>query len=304
MGVVEGIASSTHSGLWFRGQSDASHQLTPGVLRDTTLITDGRGLPIRKGQIITASGSEVTGLNPERMLAEFRRQARPFLERPLTNEFEWMFLAQHHGLPTRLLDWSTNALVALYFAVASVPASAESGDGDDACQEFLDPSGNEYRDDGFAVYVIDPGEINALVCQISDPIDIASEPERWAHYLQPTDNPGAYFPICVVSPHISSRIRSQSGVFTLHGSNIHPLDWYDVIRPGITKVFIPYASTKNVLSGLHKVGVTKSFIYPGLDSIATDVKFVEGIRHEAWKETYFAKVERDAAREATRKKRT
>ncbi|WP_181180443.1 FRG domain-containing protein [Mesorhizobium sp. B1-1-7] len=303
MDVVEGLTPSTLAGIWFRGQSNASHQLTPGVLRNTTLTTDGRGQPIRKNQVVNASGSDVTGMNPERMLSEFKRQAQPFLERPLRNSFEWMFLAQHHGLPTRLLDWSTNALVALYFAASGAPSGIKNGGGEEACQEFLE--GIEHRDDGFAVFVIDPGAINAIVCDVSDPIDVADEPERWAHYLRPAENTiAAYAPICVVAPHISARIRSQSGVFTLHGSNVHPLDWYDIIRPLITKVFIPYTSTNDVLNGLRKVGMTKGFIYPGLDSIAMDVRLAEAMRHEAEKEAYFAKVEKDAAREMRRRKRT
>ncbi|MBW8182913.1 FRG domain-containing protein [Shewanella nanhaiensis] len=53
------------------------------------------------------------------MMVEFKRLSVPVIpssEIP-TCEFEWLFLAQHYSLPTRLLDWSTNPLVALYFAV-------------------------------------------------------------------------------------------------------------------------------------------------------------------------------------------
>ena len=70
---------------------------------------------------------------------EFRRRGSQFIGdgRP-TDHWEWYFLMQHYGVPTRLLDWSDGALVALYFALK--PISDEKGSRqDDAAVYMLDP---------------------------------------------------------------------------------------------------------------------------------------------------------------------
>lgn len=93
--------SHVHKHVFYRGQKDSEWELIPSLFREKI-----------KNDTWENHGEE--------LLSDFKRQSLPHLQHlpsgEYDNDMEWLAIGQHHGLLTNLLDWSTNALIALYFA--------------------------------------------------------------------------------------------------------------------------------------------------------------------------------------------
>ncbi|MCI0400809.1 MAG: FRG domain-containing protein [Gammaproteobacteria bacterium] len=103
-------------GWIFRGESDPDNEkLTPLVGRYSTKRGSPRKYPYTREDELQA-------------FEEFRRAARPYLNHQPKSDIEWLSIAQHHGVPTRLLDWTESLLVAAFFAVKEAGIFGDEGE--------------------------------------------------------------------------------------------------------------------------------------------------------------------------------
>lgn len=101
-----------HFGIWYRGVNNKKFKLTPGIQRlvDPRLSTDSQTMFL-----------EETGMFTEYQLKSpnvHHAFNNPDLHRSIDNIMSWLTFMQHYGLPTRLLDWTSNIKTALFFAAS------------------------------------------------------------------------------------------------------------------------------------------------------------------------------------------
>jgi hypothetical protein len=225
---IFGSGSRPFDSVFLRGQGDYSWGLLPTISR----------LP-------THAGLRVEGYDPDRelyLLNRFRRYTWEFLGRGLDDR-ELLLLARHHGIPVRLIDWTSNPLVALYFACSDRNQSREDG----AIFAFLR---SQHEHSTFYDFYNDKRSPLAL--------------------------PGVKM---IFGPYVSSRIPAQSGNFTVHDFPGRDLESYDPkdYKPEdfdlqrIVKWRVPRERKNTLLHELEQLRINERTLFPDLDGIARGI---------------------------------
>ena len=214
--------------FWFRGHADVKWSLTPSALRYATETSRTKAL---------------------KLLDDFKRVAEIKLDRPPRpdEELKWVQLAQHYGIPTRLLDWTESATVALYFACLD---SAIDG----------------------LVFVLNPIDLNRLSFPRKPWIlDAQSDAGTIQQYLKLTGKktPAGRNTIAINPVWNSERLMLQKGVFTLHGSRF---DLDTSQAPSLVALPILREAKDQLRMELERVGVDEMTIFPELEHSARHLR--------------------------------
>jgi FRG domain len=227
---------------WFRGEPHVQTALTPTLYR--------HGLTSHENALLQMFRAKATGFHDVVPMREHTDQ--------------WLFLARHAGLPTRLLDWSEGALIALYFALKETKP---------------------------VVWMLSPLDLNDLSNSAPSQVRPREFPLPW-HDPDPNTKSvlspafenlrgaweqggfGVPLPVAIYPTYVHPRMRGQRSCFTIHGTDTRGLDSLLAGR-SILKGYVvdpDPACRQSIRSELAVLGITDSVAFPDIDGLANELK--------------------------------
>jgi hypothetical protein len=202
------------------------------------------------------------------ILRNFIRYSRPHLESATANEWEVLVSAQHHGLPTRLLDWSYSPLVAAHFATAA--DERNGGSDSDRAVWRLDWQ-RVHQAFGFPPLALFPQDVARTLERGDGGAGDGMTPWR----LFEAGAAAAPFACLVEPPSLDDRIVAQSAVFTLCSDTSRPLDRFldeQGLGDTLTRLVIPAREVARIRDQLDLVGVDERHLFPDLDGVSAQMR--------------------------------
>jgi hypothetical protein len=218
--------------VWYRGQARKEWPLTPGYSR------------------LANPPSENT------LLKKFKQSAAMLIELTPRESFDWLFLMQHYGVPTRLLDWSESPLVGLYFAVENLQIDGAH----DGALWLLRPSElnknahiNNREEEGY-IPSFDDEELSGYS------VESLAQNRR----IQ-------LLPVATIATRNNARIQAQLGVFTIHHHENIPIEAVGDTSH-IIKYVIPSGAKVPIAKQLQLLGFSRFQLFPELASVGAIIK--------------------------------
>ena len=239
---------------WFRGEPDVKTALTPTLYR--------LGLTPHENALLQMFRTRATGFHDAVPMREHTDQ--------------WLFLARHAGLPTRLLDWSESALIALYFALKKPKP---------------------------VVWMLNPLDLNDLSYSAPSQIRPRQFPLPWHDpwpqipwhsQLFPWHDPGPRLfnpafenlrgaweqgthgvplPVAIYPTYVHARLRARRSCFTIHGTDTRGLDTLLAGKGMLKRYELDPACRQCMRSELAvSFGITDSVVFPDIDGLANELK--------------------------------
>lgn len=234
--AIEAMRAFDERNMWWRGQADARWRLAPKIVR-------------------------IGRKEEQNLAAKFKHRGSVRHHRPPSKSDlpGWLFLAQHYGLPTRLLDWTESPLVALYFACCEKDYHGIPG-----AVWGLVPGALNQRQMGENAIQVPGNSLVDLICGAAFNREVAQRSET--HKI-----------LAIITDHFDLRHLVQASNFTVHGTDT-PIDESAENTQFLVKLEIPSPDKQNLLETLEVLGIRQSQLFPDLQHLSADL--VQQLRYK------------------------
>ena len=232
---------------WYRGSGDRADKLRPLLYRN-----DAEDLPA-----IIAKERD--------LLAKFRQRSLPYLARDLVDDDDNLLFMQHYRIPTRLLDWTENPLVALFFALTDSRAAQIARS---------------------AVWLLRPVLWNRRFLKDikEEPRVLSAKEDILKPYWDVTAKNFRDWPLALHGAHNSVRLAAQKGTFVLFPqTSKDPMEaWIardngkEFDRGTLVRIEIPPEAVVGMREALFALGITEATVYPDLEGLAKELSRESG----------------------------
>ncbi|WP_146012987.1 MULTISPECIES: FRG domain-containing protein [unclassified Pseudomonas] len=282
--IHQELPRSNGNRLYFRGQCKRATEgfaLVPSVARYSAL----KKMPLAEREQLECE-----------VLETFSNHLLTYVQHRPNTPWEELAIAQHHGLPTRFMDWTTNPLVALYFATRAGEKTEQGTPADsavyvlisnpkryadlrrgqaspikpvgDAATELAQPAADD--EDAYAGFGLDTDD-EAIERKGNVQSGDSSQADELQTELGPAELPTPFKiaeNIIYDPPHVSPRIRSQDGVLLACWQPMQPLDERDYLE-----IVIRHDAQDDIRRRLEQYGLFDKQLFPDLDGIAKWLKY-------------------------------